>query len=340
MGMTLASDADNRRALAAELQAMNFAVHQPEDPPLFTDAPERAADIAAGLDRIGEMIKLEQGSVRRTLRLTNPGVEYGTTPTLWASIQYILPGEIATAHRHTPGALRFIMKGTGANTIVDGEQYQMNEGDLVLTPGWTFHDHQHNGSEPMVWLDVLDINLVRSMNATFFEDLNAPRQAVNSHQDASHREFGSGLMRPAKARHARYENPVLPYPAALCEAAVRQAAELDPDPYDDTAMIYTNPTTGGHAMKTIGTMLQRLRPGFSGQAHRHVGSSVYYVIRGEGRTTVNDELFNWVAGDFLAIPSWARHAHANRSSDNDCLMFHVNDFPALEALGLWHESGE
>ena len=54
------------------------------------------------------------------------------------------------------------MEGSGADTIVDGEQYVINEGDLVLTPSWTWHDHEHKGSKPMIWLDVLDISLVRS----------------------------------------------------------------------------------------------------------------------------------------------------------------------------------
>jgi gentisate 1,2-dioxygenase len=56
------------------------------------------------------------------------------------------------------------MQGNGADTIVDCEQYAMNEGDLVLTPSWTCHDHEHKGAEPMIWLDVLDISLVRSLD--------------------------------------------------------------------------------------------------------------------------------------------------------------------------------
>jgi len=83
----------------------------------------KAADLARLLEKIGAALKLEQGGQRRTLRLTNPGLPYGTTPTFWASIQYILPGEIASAHRHAATALRFIMEGSGADTIVDGEQY-------------------------------------------------------------------------------------------------------------------------------------------------------------------------------------------------------------------------
>ena len=207
MSDVIGSDTKAREALASDLAAINIAVHQPTDPPLFTREPAptmvpchwKAADIAASLERIGASLKLEAGGARRTLRLTNPGLEYGTTPTFWASIQYILPGEIATAHRHAATALRFIMDGEGADTTVDGESYEMNKGDLVLTPSWSFHDHEHKGSTPMVWLDVLDITLVRKLEAVFFEPSDLPRRPVNDIPDRSYREFGSGIMRPAKA---------------------------------------------------------------------------------------------------------------------------------------------
>src|SRR5437867_3973330 len=98
MSEVMGSDARAREALASELAARNLAVHQPTDTPLFTKEPAptmvpchwKAADIADFLARIGADLKLEAGGARRTLRLTNPGLEYGTTPTFWASIQYIL----------------------------------------------------------------------------------------------------------------------------------------------------------------------------------------------------------------------------------------------------------
>lgn len=340
------SDAYERQGLKEELRKLNFAVHQPTDPALFTPEPTssmvawhwRAEDIRGSLDRIGDQLKLEPGGVRRTLRLTNPGLSYGTTPTFWASIQYILPGEVATAHRHAATALRFIMEGRGANTIVDGERYEFNKGDLVLTPAWSFHDHEHNGAEPMVWLDVLDISLVRKLDAVFFEGSDTPRRPVSRFPDASFREFGSGIMRPTNPQHAQFPNPLLVYSWERAEAAVMAAAELDPDPFNDTAMDYCNPLTGGAAMSTLGTILQRLRPGISLKMQRHTGSSVYYVIRGQGTTCINGQRFDWGAGDFFAIPPWALHMHCNRSDAEDAVLFHVNDFPALKALGLWREA--
>ena len=51
------------------------------------------------------------------------------------------PGEVAPAHRHAASALRFIIEGDDAFTAVDGEKTIMKEGDFVITPSWTWHDH-------------------------------------------------------------------------------------------------------------------------------------------------------------------------------------------------------
>lgn len=336
-------DADERKALIEELQKYNFRVSSP-DKPLFTKEPSssmvpvlwKAGDIAEQLEQIGNRLKLQAGGARRTLQLSNPGLLYGTAPTFWVSIQYILPGEVATAHRHMASALRFIMQGNGADTTVNGEQYEINEGDLVLTPNWTWHDHEHKGSEPMVWMDVLDISLVRSFHAVFFEDFETARQTPNVIPDVSYRQFGSGLMRPLRKPEPRKYSPLLAYSRAMSEEALHQAAGLEPDPYDDVILEYQNPLTGEPALPTIGTRLQMLRPGSHTRAHRHTGSAVYYVVRGQGATIIDGERFDWAKGDFLSLPPWATHEHLNES-DEAAVLFQVNDIPALDKLGLYRE---
>jgi gentisate 1,2-dioxygenase len=338
-------DAAARQTLNADLARVHCRVHQPTDPRLFTSEPEspmvpihwRWSDLAPLLDRLGTEIAIGSGGQRRTLRLTNPGLPYGTTPSFWASIQYIQPGEIAEAHRHTASAFRFIMHGSGATTTVNGENYPMDEGDLVLTPPWAFHDHVHRGDQPMIWLDVLDISLVRSMHATFFESYSAQTQPIDAIPDRSWREFGSGTMRrPRLGRAPHGPNPLLAYPRARALEALDLAAGLPSDPCDDVVLEYQNPVDGGPAMTVMSMKLLRLRPGFRGRARRHTGAKLYYVIRGEGSTTVNDQRFDWTRGDFLAVPPWGWHEHANVSKD-DALLFQVDDTPALHALGYYRE---
>lgn len=334
-----------RRALKDDLTLHNFRIAQPDDQPLFTRSPQSAAqtvlwrwsDIEPMLRRLGEQLVLGEGGQRRTLRLQNPGLPHGTTPTFWGSIQVILPGEIAGAHRHTANALRFIMKGNGATTTVDGERYDMNEGDLVLTPGMTWHDHEYHGDEPMVWLDVLDISLMRSMHATFFEPGKAQQQGMADVPDSSWRRHGSGLMSPPGPPVSTWENPLLVYPRAVADAALEQASGLPPDPVDDVVLEYRNPVTGGAAMRTLGMRLQDLKPNFSGKARRSTGSKLYYVVRGEGTATVEGKEHDFSTGDFLTIAPWSWHALRNRSATQGVRLFHVNDFPAVRALGYYYE---
>jgi gentisate 1,2-dioxygenase len=338
-------DAQARKGLMSELARLNCRVAQPGDPPLFTQYPQspmqpchwRAADLARAFERIGKELTLEAGGPRRTVRLCNPGLPYGTTPTFWASIQVILPGEVATAHRHAASALRFIMQGAGAETTVDGERYEFNEGDLVLTPAWSWHDHEHKGAEPMIWLDVLDISLVRSMHATFFDASEVPRRPLAPIPDYSYRAFGSGIMRPPGASHDGLASPLLVYEGTKAKAALAQASKLEPDPFDDVVLEYQNPLTGAPALPTLGTMLQMLRPGTHTRAHQHTGSVVYYVIDGAGITIVDGRRLEWGKGDLMSLPPWAVHEHVNASPSNDALLFQVNDHPALCKLGLYRE---
>uniref|UniRef100_UPI0004F39070 cupin domain-containing protein n=1 Tax=Pseudomonas aeruginosa TaxID=287 RepID=UPI0004F39070 len=90
----------------------------------------------------GDLISAEE-AVRRVLVLENPDLpgQSAITPSLYAGLQLILPGEIAPSHRHTQSALRFVVEGYSAYTSVDGERTRMEPGDFIITPSWTWHDH-------------------------------------------------------------------------------------------------------------------------------------------------------------------------------------------------------
>ena len=45
----------------------------------------------------------------------------------------------------------------------------MSPGDLVLTPSWSWHHHSHEGQDPVIWLDVLDLPLIRAIGSRFVE---------------------------------------------------------------------------------------------------------------------------------------------------------------------------
>ncbi len=61
------------------------------------------------------------------------------------SIGGILPGGRTRKHRHTYETIAFILKGKGYS-VVEGQRVDWEEGDAVLVPRWTWHQH-FNASE-------------------------------------------------------------------------------------------------------------------------------------------------------------------------------------------------
>ena len=125
----------------------------------------------SALDAAGRLINTNLAE-RRNLILRNPvkGNDFATTRTLVNAYQMILPGEEARTHRHAPHALRVIIESEKSFSVVNGEKHPMETGDIVLTPGWCWHGHGHDGDRPAYWLDGLDVPLTHLVEPMFFEE--------------------------------------------------------------------------------------------------------------------------------------------------------------------------
>jgi gentisate 1,2-dioxygenase len=282
--------------------------------------------------RAGEVVTLDRGGDRRVLALANPGLEGlpFTSTSLWGAIQYLGAREAAPAHRHTPAAIRFVMNGTGATTTVDGDACTMEAGDLVLTPNWNWHDHDNAGDEPVVWFDGLDLPLVTTLESVFFE--NHPSEAQpQAGRGLSERGFAAPGLRELGARAHPAHSPLLRYAWADTDRAL--AALMD-DGRALASVEFTNPTTGGPALPSVGCEMHRLRPGARTNARRKTGSSVYVVFQGTGVTVIGGVAFEWGPGDVFVTPSWGAVDHeASEPAD----LFAISDRPVLEVLHLFQE---
>lgn len=275
----------------------------------------------------------ESQTARRSLLYMNPGLQRGTTQTIWAGMQVIQPGEIAWAHRHTVNALRFtIDAGKEVFTVVDGETLPMENYDLILTPGWTWHDHHNPMSRPATWLDVLDVPFIGMINQNYYEELGETmqdrRNDVTSPVGAMLRPVGETASR--RARPCRY-------PWAETRARLDALAGQPPDPCDGVALEYINPITGGAALSTMACYAQMLPPGFSGRRRRRGASAVHFVVSGEGRVEFDDATLDFARHDGMAVPNWSWHRLVNSSKTQPAILFSVTDRPILDAFGLYRE---
>jgi gentisate 1,2-dioxygenase len=284
-----------------------------------------------------EIFTPDRGGERRAIYFQNPGLTYrqpwgwaSTTQTLYAAVQLLLPGEIAPSHRHSQNALRFITEGEGAYTIVEGERIFMQEGDFLITPKNLWHGHGHTGTEPMIWMDALDIPTIYSIGGTFFEPHPDKLETPKRPDNFSELRYSGGMVRPISDRHSAVA-PLANYKWQRTVEAINGLMNFEPDPYDGYAVEYINPSNGHTANPTMASWMQKLPKGLHTKAHRHTHSSIYHVRQGSGYTVINGVRFDWKKGDYFVIPNWAWHEHV---AAEDSYLFSVNDLPIMERFDL------
>ncbi|MDF3147994.1 cupin domain-containing protein [Streptomyces sp. T21Q-yed] len=290
-------------------------------------------------ERSGDLVPVGRGGERRAIALANPGLP-GTayaTPTLWAAIQYLGPGEEAPAHRHTQTAFRFVVEGEGVWTNVEGDPVAMRRGDLLLTPGMHFHEHHNTTDRPMAWIDGLDIPLVRQLDAGFFE-FGPDRLATRATPAASRNErlWGHPGLTPVGAP-ATLSSPLMAYRWEHTDAALTAQLELEDEGHPGVVepghavVRFTDPATARDALSTIRTEMHRLRPGTRTATTRVVGSAVWQVFDGTGTVEVGGRLYDVAKGDLFAVPSWAP---VTLTTEGGLDAFRFSDDPVYEAIGL------
>lgn len=300
--------------------------------------------------RAGDLVAVGRGGERRAIALANPslGGRPFATPTLWAAIQYLMPGEDAPEHRHTQHAFRFIVEGSGVWTVVGGDPVPMNRGDFLPQAGWNWHAHHNATEQPMAWIDGLDIPFQYANEAQFFEfgrDEISDAERITPEYSRSERLWGRPGLRPVSATGAWAGSPLLAYKWVHTDAALDDQLALEREGYGGTvepghaAVRYTNPATGGDVLPTIRTEFHRVARGVETAPVRETGSSVYQVFDGSGTVTVGETSWTVARGDLFVVPSWqpfsARSEAGQSDSDSGALdLFRFCDAPIFEALHL------
>jgi gentisate 1,2-dioxygenase len=268
---------------------------------------------------------------RRVLLLTDPSLNSSrratTTKGLNAGLQILLPGERARPHRHTMDAIRFVLEGEGAMTVVEGKECPMAEGDLVLTPGWCWHEHVHRGDRPIIWLDGLNSPLHRYLGTAEFE----PGPVHDLAPAAPDAAFQAANILPVGDANKRH-SPVFRYTYAAAVAALEAA----PTGKDGSRRVkYVNPTTGGPAMALMDHQLVQLDAHVTTIPFRGNWNAICAVVEGHGTSRIGNETFAWGPKDVFTMPqgNWIVH----RTESEKARLFVYSDREVFSRLGLLKE---
>jgi gentisate 1,2-dioxygenase len=232
------------------------------------------------------------------MRNPSPLATYETSRTLVCAYQMILPGEHAPSHRHSSHALRVIIDGKGSYSIVDGEKTPMETGDVVLTPGWCWHGHGHDGDKPAYWFDGLDVPLTHLLEPMFFQE------------------------HPQK--HEKVERVVQASPFRFTREDI--ARQLDAAKADGDGFHGPRVTLEAPSMPPIGLTMERLSSGDRTRCYRTTANTIFHVTEGVGETKVGNKRFSWTRGDTIVAPGW--HGVSHRAT-SDAQLFAMSDEPLL-----------
>ena len=285
------------------------------------------------LMRAGKLTPIEKAE-RRVLVLANPGHgldNMKASPAIYLGMQLLLPGEWAPSHRHTPNAVRMIVEGEGAYTTVDGEKCPMSRGDLILTPTGLWHEHGHDGNEPVVWLDVLDLPLVYYIEASYA--IEGQRQAVKPGRGDRAYAVAGVVPTPLYTRAGK-AYPLLRYPWAQARAALLALAADQPD-LQAVQVSYVNPETGADALNILGFYALMLRPGQRLQLPARSPASVFHLIEGAATVEMAGQRFALAQADTCCAPGYTPITLVNDRSDQPGFIFVADEAPLHRKLGVY-----
>ncbi len=273
---------------------------------------------------------------RRVLLFADPASpqSVATMRNISGGLQTLMPGEVAHAHRHTLAALRFVMSGNGAVTTVNGQPCTMNEGDLVLTPSWAWHEHIHPGQGRMVWFDGLDLPLLHHLDTMFFEMGGADLAVVEPPQTRAPAAASEGVtLSPdsCDAAHRGAQASRFRFSAARAHAALDASK---PRADGSRLLRYVDAVSQGAVLPTLDCYLmalEKLQPTFP---RRTTSSAICVVADGEGTSTVGDITFQWKRNDVFTLPHWQWATHEASSSAR---LFLMSDRELVAGVGYLRE---
>lgn len=262
-------------------------------------------------------------------------------------------------HRHTVEAVIHILQGRG-HSIIDGKRYDWEAGDFICVPVFAWHRHINSGEEDMIYVASTTGPLAMALGTAIYEDERYPEHWVFAGKGeggmktlipgAQQEGAGPGTRVPLSSgpRERRYA-PGDQSAAALYEGQLLFAAEeerrrregrvlvkgtdLSFEPTPMGRLAYVVDSRLGFHVKTISTLVAEIPPGRHSGAHRHIYEEINYILSGQGYSIIEDQRYDWKAGDALCIPVFGWHQHFNTGKEPARFLIHTNRV-GMENLGF------
>ena len=136
----------------------------------------------------------------------------------------------------------------------------METGDVVLTPGWCWHGHGHDGDKPAYWFDGFDVPLTHLLEPMFYEE--------------------------HPQRHEKVERVATSSPYRFTRADI--ARKLDAARADSEGSTGRAITLAAPDMPPMGLTVERLPSGANTRRYRTTANTIFHVMEGTGETTIGD----------------------------------------------------
>jgi gentisate 1,2-dioxygenase len=289
-------------------------------------------DIKPLLLQAGELTPIEKAE-RRVLVLANPGhtlEKMQASPAMYLGMQLLLPGEWAASHRHTPNAIRMIVEGEGAYTTVEGEKCYMSRGDLILTPTGLWHEHGHDGQDPVVWLDVLDLPLAYYLEVSYHND-GVKQEHVNESTETFY--TSGGVVPSPMFERSKKQYPMYRYPWTHVRQTLENMAQVKPS-VEMVSVTYVNPETGDDAENILGFYAMMLRPNQAIQLPVRSPSIVFHVIEGACEIQIESNNYSLLQADTCCVPGYTPVTLKN-SLNQPTFLFMTDETPLHRKLGVF-----
>ncbi len=222
----------------------------------------------------------------------------------------------------------------------------------MLTPHDTWHNHGNVGDEPAINLSVLDLPLVETLNAIYFEHdykemengqlVSKTVQSARVPVDYSARVYGKGGLLPRFVSHRQgtgAASPMYMYRWDVMEEMLDLHKDADGDPYEALMIEYVDPTTGGPIFKTMTFFAQMLRPGERTRPLQQTASLLVAPFRGKGHSVIDGKRFDWGQFDTVAVPGGSWLEHVNDLPNEPLIFFIASDERALKAFDFYKKWG-